>query len=157
EYVAAAEAGPVPAGLAAAYRRAGEQVLSKIRSAAGLDQGRIAICGAAPIAPGILRFMLALGVPVAGVWGLSEGSCIGTANPPGAIRIGTVGRPIPGVELKLAFDGELLVRGPTVMKGYRGDPAKTAEAIDPGGWLHTGDIATIDADGYVRIVDRKND
>src|SRR5262249_1540265 len=157
EYVAAAEAGPVPAGLAAAYRRAGEQVLSKIRSAAGLDQVRIAICGAAPIAPEILRVILALGGPAAAGWGMSGVSCIGAPNPPGAIRIGTVGRPIPGVELKLAFDGELLVRGPTVMKGYRGDPAKTAEAIDPGGWLHTGDIATIDADGYVRIVDRKND
>ena len=157
EYVAAAEAGPVPAGLAAAYRRAGEQVLSKIRSAAGLDQVRIAICGAAPIAPEILRFMLGLGIQVTEVWGMSETSCIGTANPPGAIRIGTVGKPIPGVELKLAFDGELMVRGPTVMKGYRGDPAKTAEAIDPNGWLHTGDIATIDADGYVRIVDRKKD
>ena len=157
EYVAAAEAGPVPAGLAAAYRRAGEQVLSKIRSAAGLDQVRIAICGAAPIAPEILRFMLGLGIQVTEVWGMSETSCIGTANPPGAIRIGTVGTAIPGVELKLAFDGELMVRGPTVMKGYRGDPAKTAEAIDPNGWLHTGDIATIDADGYVRIVDRKKD
>jgi long-subunit acyl-CoA synthetase (AMP-forming) len=157
DYVAAAEAGPVPAGLAAAYRQAGEQVLSKIRSAAGLDQVRIAICGAAPIAPEILRFMLGLGIQITEVWGMSEVSCIGTANPPGAIRIGTVGTAIPGVELKLAVDGELLVRGPTVMKGYRGDPAKTAEAIDPGGWLHTGDIATIDDDGYVRIVDRKKD
>src|SRR5215468_91188 len=157
EYVAAAEAGPVPAGLAAAYRRAGEQVLSKIRSAAGLDQVRIAICGAAPIAPEILRFMLGLGIQVTEVCGMSETSCIATANPPGAIRIGTVGRPIPGVELKLAGDGELLVRGPTVMKGYRGDPVKTAEAIDPAGWLRTGDIAAIDADGYVRIIDRKKD
>jgi len=88
---------------------------------------------------------------------MSETSYIRPANPPGAIRSGTVGTAIPGVELKLAGDGELLVRGPTVMKGYHNDPVKTAEAIDPNGWLHTGDIATIDADGYVRIVDRKND
>jgi long-subunit acyl-CoA synthetase (AMP-forming) len=81
---------------------------------------------------------------------------IGTINPPGAIRIGTVGTPVPGVELKLAGDGELLVRGPTVMKGYRHDPAKTAEALGPGGWLRTGDLAAIDRDGYVRITGRKN-
>jgi len=153
----ASEAGRVPAELAEAYRRADGQVLSKIRSALGLDQVRIAVSGAAPIAPEILKFMLALGIPIAEVWGMSEVSCIGTANPPGAIRIGTVGKAIPGVELKLAGDGELLVRGPTVMKGYHNDPVQTAEAIDPDGWLHTGDIATIDDDGYVRIIDRKKD
>src|SRR5262245_33614761 len=157
QYVRAAQAGQVPAELAETYRRADEQVLSTIRSALGLDQLRTAVSGAAPIAPEILEFMLALGVPVAEVWGMSEISCIGTANPPGAIRIGTVGKAIPGVELKLAGDGELLVRGPTVMKGYHNDPVKTAEAIDPDGWLHTGDVATIDDDGYVRIVDRKKD
>jgi long-chain acyl-CoA synthetase len=101
--------------------------------------------------------MLALGIPICEVWGMSEATCIATANPPGAIRIGTVGTALPGVELKLAGDGELLVRGPSVMKGYRNDPEKTAEAIDPDGWLHTGDIAAIDADGYVRIIDRKKD
>jgi long-chain acyl-CoA synthetase len=156
-YVRAAQAGEVPAELAAAYRRADEQVLSKIRSAVGLDQVRIAGCGGAPIAPEILEFMHALlGIPVAEMWGMSE-CLIGTLNPPGAIRIGTVGTPLAGVQLTLAGDGELLVRGPTVMKGYRNDPAQTAEAIDPDGWLHTGDLATIDADGYVRITGRKKD
>jgi len=157
QYVRAAQAGQVPAGLADAYRRVDEQVLSKIRFALGLDQARAAGSGGAPIAPEILEFMLAVGIPIAEVWGMSELSCIATANPPDAIRIGTVGTAIPGVDLKLAGDGELLVRGPTVMKGYRNDPAKTAEAIDPDGWLHTGDIATIDADGYVTIIDRKKD
>jgi long-subunit acyl-CoA synthetase (AMP-forming) len=156
-HVDAALAGEVPAGLAEAYQRADEQVLSQIRLLLGLDQVRAAVSGAAPIAPEILKFMLALGIPVAEVWGMSECSCIGTANPPGAIRIGTVGKAIPGVQLKLAGDGELLLRGPIVMKGYRNDPARTAEAIDPGGWLHTGDLAAIDEDGYVTITGRKKE
>ena len=157
QYVDAALAGEVPAGLAVAYQRADEQVLSKIRLMLGLDQVRAAISGAAPIAPEILKFMLALGIPVTEVWGMSECSCIGTANLPDAIRIGTVGKAIPGVQLKLAGDGELLLRGPIVMKGYRNDPARTAEAIDPGGWLHTGDLAAIDEDGYVTITGRKKE
>jgi len=157
KHVDAAEAGQVAADLAAAYQQADKLVLSKIRSAAGLDQMRVAICGAAPIAPEILKFMLGLGIEINEVWGMSEVSCIATANEPGAIRIGTVGKAIPGVALKLAGDGELLVRGQTVMKGYRGEPGQTADAVDPEGWLHTGDIATIDSDGYVRIVDRKKD
>lgn len=157
KYVEAAGRGDVPAELADEYRHADEQVLSKIRFALGLDQVRAAVSGAAPIAPEILKFMLALGIKIAEVWGMSETSCVATANPPDAIRIGTVGKPLPGVELKLAGDGELLVRGPIVMKGYHHDPAKTAEAIDADRWLHTGDIATIDDDGYVRIVDRKKD
>jgi len=89
-------------------------------------------------------------------WGMSE-CLIATINPPGAIRLGTVGKPLPGVQLTLASDGELLMRGPTVMKGYRNNPAKTAEAIDPGGWLRTGDLATIDSDGYVTITGRKKE
>jgi long-subunit acyl-CoA synthetase (AMP-forming) len=156
QYVDAAQAGQVPAGLAEAYRRADEQVVSAIRLSLGLDQVRIAVSGAAPIAPEILRFMHALGIPVAEAWGMSE-CLVGTANPPGEIRIGTVGPAIPGVQLTLAGDGELLLRGPAVMKGYRNDPARTAEAIDPGGWLHTGDLAAIDDDGYVTITGRKKD
>jgi long-subunit acyl-CoA synthetase (AMP-forming) len=157
QYVGAALAGQVPAALAQAYQRADEQVLAKIRFLLGLDQVRFAGCGAAPIAPQILTFLLALGIPVAEVWGMSECSCIGTANPPEAIRFGTVGKPVPGVELKLAGDGELLLRGPMVMRGYHHDPAATAAAIDPGGWLHTGDLAAIDADGYVTITGRKKE
>jgi long-subunit acyl-CoA synthetase (AMP-forming) len=88
---------------------------------------------------------------------MSETCGGGAVNPPDRIKIGTVGPPTPGCELKLAEDGELLIRGGLVMLGYRGLPDKTAEAIDPDGWLHTGDIATIDGDGYVRIVDRKKE
>jgi long-subunit acyl-CoA synthetase (AMP-forming) len=87
---------------------------------------------------------------------MSELSCCATINPPGDIRIGTVGTAIPGAELSVAEDGELLVRGPLLTRGYRGQPEKTAETIDPDGWLHTGDIATMD-DGYVTIVDRKKE
>jgi long-chain acyl-CoA synthetase len=157
EHADAAQAGQVPAGLAEAYRQADEQVLSKIRQLLGLDQVRLALSGAAPIAPEILTFMLALGIPVYEVWGMSECCGAGTANPLDAIRIGTVGPAIPGVELKLAGDGELLLRGRTVMKGYRNDPAGTAEAIDADGWLHSGDLAAIDEDGYVRITGRKKE
>jgi long-chain acyl-CoA synthetase len=156
-YVAAAQAGQVPDALAEAYRRADEQVLSKIRFMLGLDQVRLALSGAAPVAPEVLTFMHALGIPVAEVWGMSESTCVGTANPPGGIRIGTVGKAIPGVQLKLAQDGELLLRGPTVMRGYHNDPAATADAVDPDGWLHTGDVASIDDDGYVRITGRKKE
>jgi len=89
------------------------------------------------------------------LWGMSECSGAGTVNPPDAIRIGTVGKALPGVRLRLADDGEFLLRGPMVMKGYRNDPATTAEAIDPDGWLHSGDLAAIDGDGYVTITGRK--
>ncbi len=91
------------------------------------------------------------------VYGLTETAASGIGNHPDRIRIGTVGQPRPGVEARLASDGELLLRSPGVMRCYRDDPAKTAETLDADGWLHTGDIATIDADGYVTIVDRKKD
>jgi long-chain acyl-CoA synthetase len=148
---------PVPALLRAQYRLADKLVLSKVRAKLGMDRVRFAASGAAAIAEDALEFVLALGIPCCEGWGMSEVSALATINPLDAIRIGTVGKAVPGVELKTADDGELLVRGPLVMKGYRHEPAKTAEAIDSGGWLHTGDIASIDADGYVRIVDRKKE
>jgi long-subunit acyl-CoA synthetase (AMP-forming) len=148
---------PVPRGLAVQHQVADKLVLSKVRALLGLDRVRIAATGAAAIDPEALEFVLALGIPCCELWGMSELSCAATLNPPDAIRIGTVGVAVKHAELSLAEDGELLVRGPLVMKGYRNDPEKTAEAIDADGWLHTGDIATIDADGYVRIVDRKKE
>jgi long-chain acyl-CoA synthetase len=148
---------PIPAALKAQHAIAERLVLSAIRTRLGLDKMRFAATGAAAIDPEALEFVLALGLPVCEVWGMSELSCAATMNPPGAIRIGTVGKALHNVELSIAGDGELLVRGPLVMKGYRNEPEKTAEAIDSAGWLHTGDIATIDADGYVRIVDRKKE
>jgi len=148
---------PVPLSLRLQHRLADRLVLSKLRAKLGMDQVKVAATGAAPIAPDALAFMLALGLPVCEVWGMSETSAVVTFNRPGAIRIGTVGQALPGSEVKIAQDGELLVRGPLVMKGYRKDPQKTAETIDPDGWLHTGDIATMDSDGYVTIIDRKKE
>jgi long-chain acyl-CoA synthetase len=148
----------VPLPLKVQHRLAERLVLGKLRERMGLDQVRVAATGASAIAPDALAFMLALGVPVLEVWGMSETSAVVTMNPPDGIRIGTVGKVVPGgSEISLAEDGELLVRGPLVMKGYRNDPERTAEAIDSDGWMHTGDIATIDADGYVKIVDRKKE
>ncbi|HEY3713564.1 MAG TPA: long-chain fatty acid--CoA ligase [Jatrophihabitantaceae bacterium] len=149
------EAAPLTAAIQ--HKVADRLVLSKLRHALGLDQVRAAITGAAPIAPDALEFMTAIGVPVCECWGMSELTAMATLNRPGAIRIGTVGTAMTGVELKLADDGELLARGDIVMKGYRNEPEKTAEAVDADGWMHSGDIATIDDDGYVRIVDRKKE
>jgi long-chain acyl-CoA synthetase len=148
---------PVPVTLAARHAIAERLVLSAIRARLGLDKVRFAATGAAAIDPEALEFVLGLGLPVCELWGMSELTCAATVNPPDAIRIGTVGTALPNAELRIADDGELLVRGPIVMKGYRNEPEKTAEAIDADGWLHTGDIATIDAAGYVRIVDRKKE
>jgi long-chain acyl-CoA synthetase len=128
-----------------------------VRARLGLDQCVLCVSGAAPAAMEVLQYFHDLGLPVNEGWGMSELSCFATVNPPAGLRMGTVGKALPGVELRLLDDGELLVRGPLVMKGYRDDPERTAEALDAGGWLHTGDIATIDADGYVRIVDRKKE
>ncbi|KAA1426975.1 AMP-dependent synthetase/ligase [Nocardioides antri] len=152
------EGKPVPLALKLQHGIADKVVLSKLRERMGLDRVRVAATGASAIAPDALAFMLGLGIPVLEVWGMSETSAVVTMNPPDGIRIGTVGKVVPGgTEISLADDGELLVRGPLVMKGYRNDPERTAEAIDADGWMHTGDIATIDDDGYVRIVDRKKE
>ena len=134
-----------------------EEARAAVRAKLGLDQVRTSFAGAAPTPIEVLEYFEALGLPICEVWGMSELSCVATANPPGAAKLGTVGKPIPGVELKLAEDGELLARGPLLMKGYRHDPEKTAEAIDSEGWMHTGDVAEIDEDGYVTIVDRKKE
>ncbi len=134
-----------------------DAVKAGVRVQLGLDQAQWLGSGGAPIPPAVLEYFGALGLPICEYWGMSELSCLATINPLDDMRVGTVGKAIPGVELKLLDDGELLVRGPIVMKGYRKDPEKTAEAVDAEGWMHTGDVATIDEDGYVTIVDRKKE
>ena len=148
---------PLADDLAAEWAQADELVLSKLREKLGLDQLRWAVSGAAPIPRETLAFFSGIGVPIAEVWGMSELSCVASVSHPREARLGSVGKLLPGLESKIADDGEYLVRGPLVMKGYRQEPAKTAEAIDPEGWLHTGDILDEDADGYLRVIDRKKE
>ncbi len=123
----------------------------------GLDQVRQCVSGAAPIPAEVLEYFVALGLRISEVWGMSELSCCVTANPLDDIRIGTVGKALPGLEIRLAADDEVLVRGATVMRGYRGQPEKTAETIDVDGWLATGDVGRLDADGFLTIIDRKKE
>jgi long-chain acyl-CoA synthetase len=148
---------PMPDDVAVEWAQADELVLSKLREKIGLDQLRWAVSGAAPIPRETLAFFAGIGIPIAEVWGMSELSCVASVSHPREARLGSVGKLLPGLESKIADDGEYLVRGPLVMKGYRKEPAKTAEAIDADGWLHTGDILDQDADGYLRIVDRKKE
>jgi long-chain acyl-CoA synthetase len=136
---------------------AGGVPVEAVKAALGLEQCERFVVGAAPIPVEVLDWFAAAGIAIQEVWGMSELSCVATMVPREDPRFGTVGIPIPGVELKLADDGELFVRGAIVMRGYRNQPEKTAEALDADGWLHTGDVATIDDDGFVRIVDRKKE
>jgi long-subunit acyl-CoA synthetase (AMP-forming) len=143
--------------LAAACARAEELVFAPLREQLGLGEVEHFVVGAAPTPPEVLEFFLAMNVPICELWGMSETSCVATLNPPDRIRIGTVGPPLPGVELRIADDGEIFVRGEIVMAGYRNQPERTAEAIDRDGWLATGDVGEVDGDGYLRIVDRKKE
>lgn len=147
----------VPADVAAEWAQADELVLSTLRAKLGLDQLRWAVSGAAPIPKETLGFFAGIGIPIAEVWGMSELSCAASSSHPRDARLGTVGKLLPGLESRIADDGEFLVRGPLVMRGYRKEPAKTAEAIDADGWLHTGDILECDEQGYLRVVDRKKE
>lgn len=123
----------------------------------GLDRCKLAASGSAPLDPAIIEFFRALGVPLTEGWGMSELSNAATISPPGEARAGTVGRRFPGMEISIAPDGEVLVRGPLVMGGYYKDPERTVESVDPDGWLHTGDVGELDADGYLTITDRKKE
>jgi long-chain acyl-CoA synthetase len=148
---------PVPQSLAFRHNIAERLVLAKLRHALGLEQMRWGVIGAAPTPVETIEFVWGLGIPVYEVWGMSESVGCGTSNRPGASKAGSVGQALSGVEISTAGDGELLVRGPVVMRGYRHQPEKTIEAIDLDGWLHTGDIGTIDEHGFVTIVDRKKE
>ena len=147
----------VPAELLEEYRKADAAVLSKLRERIGLDQVESVNVGAAPSPPEVIEFFHAIGVPLAELWGMSETCGAGCCNPPDRVKIGTVGPPAPDIEVRLAEDGEVLLRGGVVMAGYRNQPDKTRETIDEDGWLHTGDIGEFDDDGYLKIVDRKKE
>ncbi len=137
------------------YEFADKQVLSKIRGLFG-GKLRLAVSGAAPISPEILRFFDAAGVLVLEGWGMTETSTAATISSPDAFKIGTIGKPFPGCEIKIAEDGEILVKGPNVFQGYYKNEEATRETI-VNGWLHTGDLGTIDAEGFITITGRKKD
>ncbi len=142
--------------LRAQFALARALVLSKLRAQLGCDRLRIFVSGSASLHLDLALSFAAAGMPIMEGYGLTECSPVVTVNRPGAARLGTVGRPIPGVEIRLAEDGEVLVRGPNVMQGYHHQPVETAEVLRDG-WLATGDVGTLDADGYLRIIDRKRE
>ena len=147
----------VPAEVAETAAK-GEEKFAQVRGMLGLDEAVAVNAGAAPTPREVIMFFHAIGIPLGELWGMSETCGAGTVNPPDKIKIGTVGPPVKGVEIRLADDGEVLMRSEVVMGGgYRNLPEKTAEAIDSDGWLHTGDIGKIDEDGYLSIVDRKKE
>ena len=148
---------PVPEELEQAVAKADAEMFSNLRVMLGLDQYVAVNVGAAPTPVEVLEFFHAIGIELAELWGMSETCGFGTCNRPGHVKLGTVGPASPGVEMMIADDGELLVRGEFLMLGYRNQPDKTAEAIDADGWLHTGDIGQIDEDGFLKIVDRKKE
>jgi long-subunit acyl-CoA synthetase (AMP-forming) len=135
----------------------GEEVLAEMRRRLAFESLSFAMVGSAPCPPDVIEFFHSLGVRLVEVYGMTEEAGIATANPPNAVRLGTVGPPIPGVEVRLAVDGEVLIRGDNIMIGYRNMPDETAEAVDSEGWLHSGDIGAFDDDGYLKIVDRKKE
>ncbi|OEJ60212.1 AMP-dependent synthetase [Streptomyces agglomeratus] len=148
--------GRLPDALRASYEEADQQLYSLVRAAFG-GRLRWALTGAAPIAPQTMDFLRACGIEVFEGYGMTESGGVISLNHPGAVRYGTVGRPVAGCEVRIADDGEVLARGPMVFPGYHGNEAATRETVDADGWLHTGDLGALDADGYLTITGRKKD
>jgi len=148
---------PAPLGLRLRRAVFDRLVFAKIRRRIGLDQCRVAFSGAAPLADDVMEFFLALGIPLREGYGLTESTAPATLNRPDRLKVGTVGPPLPGVEVRVADDGELLLRGGNIAAGYYKDPEKTAATFEPDGWLRTGDVGEVDSEGWVRIVDRKKE
>ena len=146
-----------PPELAAQFRGANEQVLGPIRGLLGLGEAASVFSAAAPLPPDVAAFFAGLGMAILDVYGMTETTGAFTANTPAEFKLGTVGRPYAGMEVAIAGDGEILARGPLTTPGYLNRPDLTEALIDPDGWLHTGDIGTIDADGFVSVTDRKKE
>jgi len=147
---------PLPRALELQYRLANRLVIGKIKAALGLDRARRLISGAAPIAPDVLQFFASIDLPIREIYGQSEDTGPTSYNLPGRTKVGSVGAPLPGLQVKLAEDGEILVKGPNVFLGYFKDPAATAETLVDG-WLCSGDLGAFDAEGYLTITGRKKE
>ncbi|MQA97352.1 MAG: AMP-binding protein [Streptosporangiales bacterium] len=157
-YVDASQYGrEMPAAVAEAFAEADANVLAPIRALLGLDRAELFASAAAPLPRDVQEFFAGLGMKILDVWGMTETCGAVTGNTMDAFRLGTVGRAYPGVELRLLDDGEILVRAPVNTRGYLHQPDATAALVDADGWLHTGDVGTIDADGFLSIVDRKKE
>jgi long-chain acyl-CoA synthetase len=157
-YVRSCQYGRQPSEeLAAEFAAAEESVLRPIRQLLGMGEVQIAITAAAPLPPDVGEFFAGLGMRLLDVYGMSETTGAFTNNTPQEFKLGTVGRAAPGIEVRIAEDGEILARGPLNSPGYLNLPQQTAELIDADGWLHTGDIGSIDADGFVSVLDRKKE
>ncbi|MFH1136675.1 MAG: AMP-binding protein [Pseudomonadota bacterium] len=148
--------GPIPWLVGFKYRLAYTLLFRHLKKELGLLRARFALSGAAPISPEVLRYFHSLGVEVVEGWGMTEETGIGTCNLPGDIKIGTVGRPIPGTEIKIAEDGEILLKNDHVFEGYWKDPEATARTVVDG-WLYTGDVGVMGPDGRLSITDRKKE
>ncbi|XVQ15840.1 AMP-dependent synthetase/ligase [Spirillospora sp. CA-255316] len=149
--------GELPPADAAELEELREQVGKPVLAGLGLDQIEVALIGSAPVSPDLGAFYLAMGLPLLEAYGITECGAFVSFCRPDDYRLGTVGKPVDGVEVRLADDGEILMRSPFLMRGYRNLPDLTAEAIDDDGWLHTGDVGAWDSDGYLSIVDRKKE
>jgi long-chain acyl-CoA synthetase len=146
-----------PDGLAAEFGAAEETVLRPIRSLLGLGDAEVVVSAAAPLPPDVGDFFAGLGMRILDVYGMTETTGAFTTNTPDAFKLGTVGQAVPGMEVRVADDGEILVRGPLNSPGYLNLPEMTADLIDSDGWLHTGDIGSLDGDGFLSVVDRKKE
>ena len=147
---------PIPPYLRIAYLAAYAAVFRKLKERLGFDRVRVAYSGAAPISPDVLKFFNAIGLPLVEGYGQTEGTGVTSVSQKGRLKIGKVGQPLPGVQVKIAEDGEILVKGPGIFKGYFKNPEATAETLKDG-WLHSGDVGVLDEDGFLKITDRKKD